>query len=867
MASVGKIAGGAAAGAAAGSALGPWGTAGGAVIGGLVSAFSGGGDNAAPAPPPSQYGGNPLTNQLAAQQYAAGLQQQQAQNAREAGFYSNANTNFDIANAAQMRGGPQITSTPADRQRQIAALSGTNSAIGNVNATGQQLTALGTRPMGDSYAAAQLRQGQDAAMSQQLSMARSGRSLGSGQASMQQAMFNNAALNQQTNQAAASARIQEQNAYNQFQAGALSSAGQQYGAAGALSGQAGGQATTIRQGNEGVQMQNAQLQQNQQGINNQTTGIYNQLGSQQQGLGMQANSQGQNAYQFGANQASGMQGAQLNADTGRLSAATTTNLANQQNANNRDAANMGMISAGAAAAADAVGSAGEPTAPANPGATFESITTGSRTAGPRSGASTPSDERLKTNIKALGGGAPAGGNVGGSSKPGLLKAPARPAAPASADATRYSDFSPEDAAAYQAADARVERGEMSPFRLMDDENAGKVGVAHEQNIGDKPASYAETIAALNGGYRASQFAPADVLNHVPGAGSGPSASQAALLAHMTGKQPTARPVTSVLKEAGNGMARPVASSSGPDTSSFQKRLDWQAAGSPPSVRASAPQPAAWSDVFNAPQFDAKVTDYLAGGNPYAPVEPANQYAPAYSDAYKAGNAEITQRATASAGPNPTGGPTFAELTASDSRSKTRIRELEGQLAALQGPPSASFDPEQPDTDALDRSEYGKQVRPGGWRDRDQLAGPQSYRHRWDADPFATRERGAGPKQPDLEGLDDAHARSQTAPAVDFRPARPYEYEYKDPNMPGAAPGKHVGPMAQDLLRSPTTAATVHDTPQGLQVDTPRLTLAVAGAMSEQQRKTEELERQLAALSGSRPAAHNQGLYPTTRAPR
>lgn len=873
-----------------GAPLGPWGAAGGAVIGGLYSAFSGGGDNAAPAPPPSQYGGNELTNQLAAQQYAAGLQQQQGQNAREAAFYGNAQGNFDIANAAQMRGGPQIASTAEDRARQIAALGGTNAAIGNVSTTGSQLAALGnqssnqvtatgdrltelgTRPMGASYAEAQLRQGQDAAMAQQLAMARSGRSLGSGQASMQQAMFNNAALNQQTNLAAANARIQEQNAYNQFQAGTLSqagsqynannqfqasalgAAGQQYGAAGALSGQAGGQATTIRQGNEGVQAQNAQLQQNQQNINNQTTGVYNQLGAQQQGYGMQANAQGQNAFQFGANQASGAQQAQLNADTGRLSAATATNLANQQNSNNRDAATMGMISAGAGAAgealgnqsASAVGTANNPSGSTSP---YSNITKASNSAG--GGGQRLSDEKLKTNIKALGGGAPATPS-GETSKPGLLKAP-KTRAPASADASRYSEFSPEDAAAYQAADARVERGEMSPFRLIDDENAGKVGVAHETNIGDRPSTYAETIAALNSGYRASQFAPTDVLNHVPGAGAPPSASQSALLAHMTGKPQAAALNRGTISDAESRLRYNPDRAAPLDTSPFRQRLDWRAAGSPKSQAQTPAKPAPWGDVFNAPQFDAKVTDYLAGGNPYAPKEPENKYDPAYSDAYRKAEIEKLKE-------------TSPWDRMSDARSKTRIRELEGQLAALQGS-SSSFEPQEPDTDSLDGSEYGRQVRPGGWRDRDQLKGPQSYRHRWDADPFETKERGAGPKQPDFEGLDDAHARSQTAPAVDFRPARPYEYEYKDPNMPGAAPGKHVGPMAQDLLRSPTTAATVHDTPQGLQVDTPRLTLAVAGAMSEQQRKTEELERQLAALQGSKPAAHDPKLYPTTRAPR
>ncbi len=570
---------------------------------------------------------------------------------------------------------------------------------------------------------------------------------------------------------------------------------------------------------------------------------------------MQANAQGQNAFQFGANQAFGMQGAQLNADTGRLSAATQIAVANQNNANAHDAATANAVSSGVGAATElATGQTGSvsdgPVNPNNPsGSTspYANITKASNSA--VGGGQRLSDERLKTNIKALGGGAPApSGANAGSGKPGLLKAPKK--APASSDASRYAEFSPEDAAIYQAADAAAEQGKESysvggkeytrnPYGVdvaMDDENAGKVAVAPEQNVGDNPASYAQTIAALNNGYRASQFAPADVLNHVPGAGAPPSASQSALLAHMSGKPQKPVLDRATIEGAEKNLSRPAASQSGPSAAvgAFRQRQAWEEAGKPMAQTQAPAKPAPWSDVFNAPQFDAKVTDYLAGGNPYNPVEPANQYAPAYSEAYKEGHKDDFKKV------NP-----WDRM--SDARSKTRIRELEGQLAALKGGSSASFEPEQPDTDALDRSEHGRQVRPGGWRDRDQLAGPQSYRNRWDADPFA----GSGAE----------------APAVDFRPARPYEYEYKDPAAPGAAPGKHVGPMAQDLLRSPTTASTVHDTPQGLQVDTPRLTLAVAGAMSEQQRKTEELERQLAALEGAKPAAHNSKLYPTTRAPR
>jgi hypothetical protein len=165
-------------------------------------------------------------------------------------------------------------------------------------------------------------------MAQQLSMARSGRSLGSGQAAMNNAAFNNAALSQQTNQAAAGARIQEQNAYNQFQAGALGAAGQQFGQGGALAGQAGGQATTIRTGNEGLQAQNAALNQSQQQINNQTTGLYNSLGAQQQGLGMQANQMGQQAGQFGQQRSDNIMGAQLQANTGLNGTNAQINMAN-----------------------------------------------------------------------------------------------------------------------------------------------------------------------------------------------------------------------------------------------------------------------------------------------------------------------------------------------------------------------------------------------------------------------------------------------------------------------------------------------------------------------------------------------------------
>jgi hypothetical protein len=45
----------------------------------------------------------------------------------------------------------------------------------------------------------------------------------------------------------------------------------------------------------------------------------------------------------------------------------------------------------------------------------------------------------------------------------------------------------------------------------------------------------------------------------------------------------------------------------------------------------------------------------------------------------------------------------------------------------------------------------------------------------------------------------------------------YQYEYKDPTMPGAGPGKHLGVMAQDLEKSPAGQTFVHESPEGHKV--------------------------------------------------
>ncbi len=105
----------------------------------------------------------------------------------------------------------------------------------------------------------------------------------------------------------------------------------------------------------------------------------------------------------------------------------------------------------------------------------------------------------------------------------------------------------------------------------------------------------------------------------------------------------------------------------------------------------------------------------------------------------------------------------------------------------------------------------------------------------------------GRAQPPMAALDDAYARAgrDTGPRFDMRPARGYSYEYKNPEAPGAAPGRQFGPMAQDLERSPTTAPAVSTGPDGRKrVDAGRLTMANTAAISEQQRVIDRLKAML-----------------------
>lgn len=87
---------------------------------------------------------------------------------------------------------------------------------------------------------------------------------------------------------------------------------------------------------------------------------------------------------------------------------------------------------------------------------------------------------------------------------------------------------------------------------------------------------------------------------------------------------------------------------------------------------------------------------------------------------------------------------------------------------------------------------------------------------------------------------------EAVPQADLRPAQGYSYQYKDPQQPGAAPGTHYGPMAQDLEKTPAGASVVSTNPQtGLkQIDTDRLSLVNSSAISDLQRKQDELQAML-----------------------
>lgn len=79
------------------------------------------------------------------------------------------------------------------------------------------------------------------------------------------------------------------------------------------------------------------------------------------------------------------------------------------------------------------------------------------------------------------------------------------------------------------------------------------------------------------------------------------------------------------------------------------------------------------------------------------------------------------------------------------------------------------------------------------------------------------------------------------PGMDLRAAKGYAYDYKNPDAKGAAPGRHVGPMAQDLEHTVAKNAVITG-PDGMKkVDTGRLALVNTAALAEEQKRLDRLE--------------------------
>jgi hypothetical protein len=108
------------------------------------------------------------------------------------------------------------------------------------------------------------------------------------------------------------------------------------------------------------------------------------------------------------------------------------------------------------------------------------------------------------------------------------------------------------------------------------------------------------------------------------------------------------------------------------------------------------------------------------------------------------------------------------------------------------------------------------------------------------------------KAPDTDALDAASLDTVRNSPASF-------YDYKDPGAPGADAGRHYGPMAQDLAKTPAGASAVVKQPDGsLGVDTGRLALVHNGAIAEQQKQLDSLSAQLDAITGK---AESPGFVP------
>ena len=119
-----------------------------------------------------------------------------------------------------------------------------------------------------------------------------------------------------------------------------------------------------------------------------------------------------------------------------------------------------------------------------------------------------------------------------------------------------------------------------------------------------------------------------------------------------------------------------------------------------------------------------------------------------------------------------------------------------------------------------------------------------------------------PQQPNTEALDAAY-QGQARPAVQEMASLPsYSYRYKEPWASQYGAGEQVGPMADDLEKSPLTAASVHTGADGYKaVDPGRLTMTNTAVLGELSREVEDIRRQ---LGGPDAITRSGGPYPGGR---
>jgi hypothetical protein len=95
-----------------------------------------------------------------------------------------------------------------------------------------------------------------------------------------------------------------------------------------------------------------------------------------------------------------------------------------------------------------------------------------------------------------------------------------------------------------------------------------------------------------------------------------------------------------------------------------------------------------------------------------------------------------------------------------------------------------------------------------------------------------------------ERIGDGHSAVQAQMAS----SPPYTFDYRNPDAPGAGPGRRVGVMAQDMERGPYGHQLVKNTPQGKKIDGPgALSLALASGADHEQRLRELEARANAAV--------------------